>query len=172
MNKNKDYYKKWKQEKAPETTQDFQKNLENFYASNEPFQAEHKLPPEKEKKKQELLQKTAQMFQRSNALHNPDKKTVGVFYDTNTEGILSKDQMKGIDRDSRASNSIFHPETYRDPEWRSQLMKTTIQSEHNEHQYIGEQDDKRHNLKRTAISEYSNALHNQTVFINPRFMSC
>ena len=30
----------------------------------------------------------------------------------------------------------------------------------------------RFNRKKTAISEYSNALHNKRVFINPRFISC
>jgi hypothetical protein len=80
--------------------------------------------------------------------------------------------MIDVERKSRASNSIFNPKTYTTEDFKAEIMKTTTQAEHNEGQYIGEPKSKEFNLRRTVISEYSNAKHNQTVFINPRFMSC
>ena len=32
--------------------------------------------------------------------------------------------------------------------------------------------DHKHNFQKTQISEYSNAIHNNRVFVNPRFLSC
>jgi hypothetical protein len=31
---------------------------------------------------------------------------------------------------------------------------------------------KNNNIQLTQISEYSNAMHNKTVFVNPKFTSC
>lgn len=120
----------------------------------------------------DLKNKTAQMFTRSDAQYNPDKRTVGVFYEATGLDEGSKEEMVDIERKSRASNSIFTPKTYSSEEFKKEMLKTTAQSEHNKSQYIAEPASKEFNLRRTVISEYSNAKHNQTVFINPRFMSC
>ena len=112
------------------------------------------------------------MFVRSDGLYNPDKRTVGVFYEPSGPEGQNKDEMVDTERKSRASNTIFSPNTYLTEEFKKDIMKTTTQSEHHQGQFIGEPHDKQFNLRRTVISEYSNAKHNQTVFINPRFMSC
>lgn len=109
---------------------------------------------------------------RSDAMYNPDKCAVGVFYEENATDGLKKEDMIDIDRKSRASNSIFSPNTYQTGEFKHEILKTTTQAEHHSGQFIAEPPNKQFNLRRTVISEYSNAKHNQTVFINPRFMSC
>ena len=130
------------------------------------------IPNDRVERIEELKGKTAKTFVRSDAMYNPDKRTVGVFYESSGPDELNKDEMIDIERKSRASNSIFTPNTYTSSEFRSNLIKTTTQAEHHEGQYVGEAPNKQFNLRRTVISEYSNAKHNQTVFINPRFMSC
>jgi hypothetical protein len=127
---------------------------------------------ERQERIEELKQKTANTFTRSDALYNPDKCTVGVFYDSSQTEGLKKEDMIDMDRKSRASNSIFSPQTYQSEDFKKEMFKTTNKAEHHSGQFVGEQNDKQFNLRRTVISEYSNAKHNQTVFINPRFMSC
>ena len=112
------------------------------------------------------------MFVRSDAQYNPDKRTVGVFYEASGVEGPGKEEVIDVERKSRASNSIFTPNTYSSDMFKKELLKTTAQAEHHEGQFIAEPANKEFNLRRTVISEYSNAKHNQTVFINPRFMSC
>ena len=45
--------------------------------------------------------------------------------------------------------------------------KTSLAKDYNPH--LRDQD---HNFQKTQISEYSNAIHNNRVFVNPRFLSC
>lgn len=171
----KPHYHQWKLEKDPWYSDNinFQKSLEHFFLSNEPNpQQQAALTKDAEMKKQSILQKTAQMFIRSDSLYNPDKRQVGIFYnDLNTEG-LTKEEMVDVERRSRASNSIFQPNAYTSQDWRRDMLVSSSHAEHSNHQFIGDAPSRKYNLRRTVISEYSNALHNQTVFINPRFMSC
>ena len=99
------------------------------------------------------------MFIRSDTLYNPDKRQVGIYYDSEQqEG--NQEEMVDVERRSRASNQIFHPSTYSEQNWRKGIMQSTAHSEFGSHQFIGEQPEKTFNLRRTVISEYSNALHN------------
>jgi len=62
--------------------------------------------------------------------------------------------------------------------WRSNLTQTFYRQEHNEQQHHlngtlnPEVLRKKHNVRVTQISEYSNAKHNNTVFLNPKHSSC
>lgn len=171
----KEYYQNWRAENDPDIIERkaYERNSDNFWG-NDPNEGPTRKPlaPEREKRRQEILSQTAQMFQRSDALHNPDKKTFGVFYVDSNPETLTKEEMMNIEKLSRASNSIFSPNTYQSEDWKGDILKSTTHSEHAKNQFEGSEPDKKFNLRRTVISEYSNALHNQTVFINPKFMSC
>lgn len=135
-------------------------------------QSEDAIPKDRQDRIEELKMKITKTLMRSDAQYNPDKRTVGVFYEPAGPEGLNKDDFVDADRKSRASNSIFIPKTYQTEDFKNEILKTTVQSEHHNGQFIGEPPNKQFNLRRTVISEYSNAKHNQTVFINPRFMSC
>lgn len=174
----KEYYVKWKQEfsvipkqesKANETG--FDENMKKFLGLDQE-DGKQVLSVERQERIEELKRKTANTFTRSDAMYNPDKCTVGIFYDQSQTDSMKKEDMIDIDRKSRASNTIFSPNTYRNDDFKKEVFKTTNQAEHHDGQFIGEPNSKEFNLRRTVISEYSNAKHNQTVFINPRFMSC
>jgi hypothetical protein len=58
------------------------------------------------------------------------------------------------------------------------LNQTSYRGHHNDSHYelnllvnpeVGK---KKHNIQLTPISEYSNAMHNKTVFVNPKNISC
>lgn len=147
----------------------FQESLEQFFNAKDPSTAQA-LPIAQQRKKDKLLEQTASLFNRSVEMHNPDKKQFGVFF----SGIEKSGGASGTDqeRKSRASNPIFFPSTYTGAEWKTDSYRTSYVNEHGEHQFAGGCPDKKFNLRRTVISEYSNALHNQTIFVNPRFSSC
>ena len=174
----KEYYVKWKQELSVTLNQESQKletgfdeNLKKFLGLD---QQDEKplLSIERQERIEELKKKTFNTFTRSDAMYNPDKRAVGIFYDQGQNDSVKTGDMIDMDRKSRASNSIFTPNTYRNDQFKKDAFRTTNQTEHNEAQFVGEPNSKEFNLRRTVISEYSNAKHNQTVFINPRFMSC
>ena len=172
------YYTTWKSQFNVKTTQpssekplSFEENTLRFLGIDE-NSSKPLIPIQHQQKISDLKNKTSQMFIRSDGLYNPDKRTVGVFYEPSNVNEPNKDEVVDVERKSRASNSIFNPKTYTNNEFRANLMKTTTNAEHHEGQFIGEPKNKEFNLRRTVISAYSNAKHNQTVFINPRFMSC
>ena len=74
-------------------------------------------------------------------------------------------------------HDIWHSEQYGTPEIKPKIYKSMYGKEHND-KYLStlqinpEIGGKDNNMRRTQISEYSNALHNKGVFINPRFLSC
>ncbi|CAG9314146.1 unnamed protein product [Blepharisma stoltei] len=171
----KEYYQKWRAEKDPSFAQEqaFQTSLSKFYgADDSDSPLKRPLPAEKELRKQEILKQTSAMFTRSDSWHNPDKRTVGVFYEDSNPENLTKEEMMNIEKMSRVSNTIFRPNTYQNEDWKIDVLTSTTHAEHCKEQFNGEEPDKKFNLRRTVISEYSNALHNQTVFINPKFTSC
>lgn len=75
-------------------------------------------------------------------------------------------------------NNILNTSQYSSADWRQTLTQTTVQANHNEsHFQINkllnpEVAKKTHNIMSTQISEYSNARHNNTVFVNPKNTSC
>jgi hypothetical protein len=75
-------------------------------------------------------------------------------------------------------NNILNTSQYSSPDWRQTLNQTTTGTHHNESHYnlnllmnpeVGK---KQNNIRSTPISEYSNARHNNTVFVNPKNTSC
>lgn len=63
-------------------------------------------------------------------------------------------------------------------DWRENLNQTTTATQHHDGHFninllmnpeVGR---KQHNIRSTQISEYSNARHNNTVFVNPKNTSC
>ena len=189
MNADKDYYVAWKAEKDVRARQprfaqsrDFSSSAAKFYGATAEDDLHHPVitahQQAKETAKAEIQARTDHLFSRPNDWYNPDKTQAGVFYDDagGFEG-LSEDQRMDIERKSHASNGIFRPTTYSSvsdmqDEWKQRLGKSTTQADHNPEQFKGLEPDLKFNLRRTPISEYSNALHNNTVFINPRFTSC
>lgn len=174
----KEYYLNWKKENSVNPIQanntlnptSFEENTKRFLGLDE--SNGKYISIDRQERIEELKRKTAQTFTRSDAMYNPDKCTVGVFYEEDPADGLKKEDMIDMDRKSRASNSIFSPNTYQNDEFKKEILKTTTQAEHHDGQYVAGPPSKEFNLRRTVISEYSNAKHNQTVFINPRFMSC
>ncbi|KAL4483812.1 hypothetical protein ABPG72_006187 [Tetrahymena utriculariae] len=76
------------------------------------------------------------------------------------------------------TNDIWSSNQYSDDVWRKKMQTSFYNNEHNEKQFeyntllnpeIGRKDNY---MRVTRISEYSNALHNNRVFINPKFTSC
>jgi hypothetical protein len=174
MNADKEYYLTWRCARDVTATQpQFHKSLEPSHdASDVP-----KKDPRKEARVKELMTRTQKLFERSTSLHNPDKVQVGIFYDSDAHDGMTQDDRQEIERLSHASDPIFYPLTYssvrtRQEEDKATHYKTLTKMEHGEGQFCGDLPAKEHNLRRTVISEYSNAIHNGTVFINPRFMSC
>lgn len=74
-------------------------------------------------------------------------------------------------------HDIWKSNQYGTPEIKPEIYKSVYGKEHND-KYLStlainpEIAGKWNNMRRTQISEYSNALHNKGVFINPRFLSC
>ena len=178
MNVEKDYYVEWRGERDRKFREDrdFHTSAERFFGATKadeeyfPGQTAHQLA--KETAKQQIASRTTHLFNRKNDWHNPDKTQAGIFYDdTNFQG-LSEEQRMDIERKSHASNGLFKPTTYSSEQWRAELMTSTTTADHNPGQFADLNPDMKFNLRRTPISEYSNALHNNTVFINPRFTSC
>mmetsp|Transcript_6491 Transcript_6491/g.11367 ORF Transcript_6491/g.11367 Transcript_6491/m.11367 type:complete len:177 (-) Transcript_6491:3088-3618(-) len=176
MSADKEYYIEWKHSRDPEAAAKakFQKSVEAFFDDGA-------VPPKrdlaKEARVKELTMRTTKLFERSSSLHNPDKTQVGIFFDAEGHEGMTQDDRQEIERLSHASNPIFYPKTYSSvssmqEEYKEEHYKTHTKAEHGADQYVGEETSKEHNLRRTVISEYSNAIHNNTVFINPRFMSC
>ncbi len=178
MNAEKDYYIAWRGERDPKflEARDYGTSAARFYgataADDEHFPGLTAHQQAKETAKAEIAARTTHLFTRANDWHNPDKTQAGIFYDdTNFQG-LSEEQRMDIERKSHASNGIFKPTTYSSEQWRKELMTSTTAADHTPEQFKGTDPDLKFNLRRTPISEYSNALHNNTVFINPRFTSC
>lgn len=69
--------------------------------------------------------RTTGMFNRTDRLHNPDKKTVGIFFESGPDGVLTKEDMRDISRKSHASDPIFRPNTYLDDQFIGDTFKTT-----------------------------------------------
>ncbi|KAM3141341.1 hypothetical protein pb186bvf_006459 [Paramecium bursaria] len=76
------------------------------------------------------------------------------------------------------TNEIWNSTKYSDTNWRNKLNTSYYTKEHGiEHFKINqllnpEVKTKTFNMRATQISEYSNAKHNNTVFVNPKFTSC
>ena len=74
---------------------------------------------------------------------------------------------------AKKQSTIWKTETYKQPEFRGDVTQTFNRGTMN---YDNEIADKmltnKFNRKVTVISEYSNAMHNNRVFKNPRFTSC
>lgn len=49
---------------------------------------------------EEIKMRTTNMFNRSERLHNPDKKQVGIFYDNTVNDALTKEDRMDISRKS------------------------------------------------------------------------
>ena len=75
-------------------------------------------------------------------------------------------------------NNIINTAQYSQSDWKQELNQTSYHRNHDSAQYElnlkmnPEVARKRHNIQSTPISEYSNAMHNKTVFINPKNTSC
>ena len=75
-------------------------------------------------------------------------------------------------------NNILNTSQYSSSDWRKNLNSTTAQQNHGSDQFNlnllmnPEIAKKQNNIRSTQISEYSNAKHNNTVFVNPKNTSC
>jgi hypothetical protein len=176
MNADKEYYLNWRYARDVTPTQP---TARPHHKSIEASPDASGVPkdPKKEARVKELMTRTQKLFERSTSLHNPDKVQVGIFYDSDAHDGMTQDDRQEIERLSHASDPIFYPMTYssvrtRQEEDKATHYRTLTKTEHGEEQFCGDLPAQEHNLRRTVISEYSNAIHNGTVFINPRFMSC
>ena len=102
---------------------------------------------------------------------------------------------KGKNKVLRHGDVIWRRETYSQPEYRKDLTATSnrknmilyiyiyifiyiyIYTCYNDNLYSEVEEarkvhEDKHNYKKTAISEYSNAKHNKEIFLNPKFSSC
>ncbi len=75
------------------------------------------------------------------------------------------------------TNEIWHSGQYKKEEWREDLNQSLYKKSHDQkefqhHEYNPDVKEQRFNSRKTRISEYSNARHNNRVFINPTFTSC
>lgn len=83
-----------------------------------------------------------------------------------------------MEKKSSLNNNIINTSQYSSTEWRQQLNQTSIRSNHDDTHFQmnllmnPEINKKQHNIRSTQISEYSNAKHNNTVFVNPKNTSC
>mmetsp|Transcript_37475 Transcript_37475/g.43751 ORF Transcript_37475/g.43751 Transcript_37475/m.43751 type:complete len:128 (+) Transcript_37475:45-428(+) len=75
-----------------------------------------------------------------------------------------------------ATNDIWDATAYSTTQWRGYLNQTFYRKDYNERPHkLSDQvnrEGKKFNRTRTRVSEYSNALYNSRVFLNPRFTSC
>lgn len=75
-------------------------------------------------------------------------------------------------------NNIINTSQYSGGLWKQHLNQTHYKKNHNDTHYDlnllvnPEIAKKQHNIQLTTISEYSNAMHNKTVFVNPKNISC
>eukprot|EP01022_Parablepharisma_sp_SALTPOND_P021365 TRINITY_DN416_c0_g2_i1.p2 TRINITY_DN416_c0_g2~~TRINITY_DN416_c0_g2_i1.p2 ORF type:complete len:272 (+),score=15.55 TRINITY_DN416_c0_g2_i1:2212-3027(+) len=83
----------------------------------------------------------------------------------------------------RQGNDVWRRQTYTDPEYRADLLKSTNRAIHDQYfcwlicqnsdpEVAKSLNTNKFNMRKTVISEYSNALHNKRVFTNPTFSSC
>lgn len=78
----------------------------------------------------------------------------------------------------QVENNILNTAMYSGSDWRQQLNSTSYGRLHDvSHHQLNllvnpEIARKQHNIQLTPISEYSNAMHNKTVFVNPKNISC
>ncbi|CAD8113384.1 unnamed protein product [Paramecium sonneborni] len=93
---------------------------------------------------------------------------------------MSQSQQKKVNLQFKVTdtNDIWNTSKYSDNKWRGNLTTTFYNKEHNASHYEvnsllnPEVTRKNFNMRATQISEYSNAKHNNTVFVNPKFTSC
>eukprot|EP00831_Metopus_contortus_P004239 TRINITY_DN1155_c0_g1_i1.p2 TRINITY_DN1155_c0_g1~~TRINITY_DN1155_c0_g1_i1.p2 ORF type:complete len:219 (-),score=35.38 TRINITY_DN1155_c0_g1_i1:43-699(-) len=73
----------------------------------------------------------------------------------------------------RLGSDVWRRQTYANEDDRKEVMKSTNRAQFD---YVPEiasaVHESKHNMRKTVISEYSNAMHNKTVFTNPTFSSC
>lgn len=78
-----------------------------------------------------------------------------------------------LDNTAKKESSIWKSSVYQDEENRKSLStplsRTTFAYDEEAARQVVE---KKNNIRKTPISEYSNAQHNGTVFVNPKFSSC
>ena len=81
-------------------------------------------------------------------------------------------------RRPQVENNIINTAQYSQSNWKQELNQTSYGRNHDMSHYElslkmnPEIAKKQHNIQSTPISEYSNAMHNKTVFINPKNTSC
>eukprot|EP01015_Nassula_variabilis_P029586 TRINITY_DN6364_c0_g1_i1.p1 TRINITY_DN6364_c0_g1~~TRINITY_DN6364_c0_g1_i1.p1 ORF type:complete len:124 (+),score=26.20 TRINITY_DN6364_c0_g1_i1:64-435(+) len=93
--------------------------------------------------------------------------------------VTNQDTLKiGLLTRTTTTNDIWTSSQYQDNGFRQDVMKSFYNQQFGEEKFghnevlNNETWTKKYNTRKTPISEYSNALHNGRVFVNPKFTSC
>ena len=94
-----------------------------------------------------------------------------------TQGVINRKAAKKLLSKVTQPHDIWHSQQYNTNEFKPIIYQSVYGKDFGDKYHSTlttnpEIVDKDNNMRRTQISEYSNALHNRGVFINPRFLSC